>query len=112
MKTIENKKTTVNYSKTIIDSRGFNLIEKEESFDYKTLIIECINAPQQGGYDIKEMALRIKILNILKLSNDLIQLEDAEFEKVKSLAIGHRWGIISQELVDFVKYIEGGGNIS
>jgi len=90
----------------IIDNVTTTIPNGEDKFlDYTTLISLCINQQSEKWYTIDEMKKRIRILDILEKSDKKIELEDADFEKVKELVNTMPWAVIKKDIVTFVEYI-------
>lgn len=87
MKKIENKK----------------VFEKEK---YVDLLDTCNKQLPEGWFSVDEMRKRLKISDILEdKEKKAYEFEDADFDTLKSLVNGMKWGILNKEVLDFVDYI-------
>ena len=81
------------------------------------LLKSTINNPKEGGFNVDEMIKRLRLLEKLdahkeiftieeaNLENSLaitaeLSLEDADYNDLKELLKGMKWGVISQAIVD------------
>lgn len=79
----------------------------EVEFDDKALLSEVINI-SSDGISISEMRERIKLLDKVDNATDTLKLEDAEFEKVKSLLENFKFGVVSKHVLKLCeKFTEG-----
>lgn len=81
----------------------------------------AVNNPEQGGFNVEEMMKRLRLLEKLdehkelfgkqfKENEDLnvtatLELEDSDFEKLKSLFTQVKWQVVSKFIVDLSKEI-------
>lgn len=96
MKTIKNKTTQLKIS------------EKEGFADYRFLLKQVVNAPSQGGYSIEEIKTRLRITDLLEGEGD-IDIEDADFKKLKELFDSYKWAIVHKDVVELSEEIERAG---
>jgi len=77
---------------------------KPVKLSYKAQIIELMRAPSgDKGADIEEIRRSIKILDALDTcKGDVLKLEDADFEFMKSKILHARWPFIDKYIQAFV----------
>ena len=92
MKTIENKVTTMK-------GGADNFIK------YSDLLKTTANQPVKDGFSVDEMDKRLRITRILEKAGETIKLEDSDFNVAKWLVNTQKWGIIHEDISNFVKYI-------
>jgi hypothetical protein len=82
------------------------------------LLKSAINNPTQGGFNVDEMIKRLRLLGEVDKHKDLfdikieefkdevlerkatLELEDADFTKLKELFKEMKWGVVSKTIVD------------
>ena len=82
------------------------------------LLKSAINNPTQGGFNVDEMIKRLRLLGEVDKHKDLfgfqneefkdeflerkstLELEDADFDKLKELFKEMKWGAVSKTIVD------------
>jgi hypothetical protein len=82
------------------------------------LLKSAINNPVQGGFNVDEMIKRLRLLGEVEKHKDLfeinseefkeeflerkatLELEDADFSKLKELFKEMKWGVVSKTIVD------------
>jgi hypothetical protein len=82
------------------------------------LLKSAINNPTQGGFNVDEMIKRLRLLGEIEKHKDLfeinqdnfkddmldrkatLELEDADFTKLKELFKEMKWGVVSKTIVD------------
>ena len=82
------------------------------------LLKSAINNPTQGGFNVDEMTKRLRLLNEVDKRKDLfeitdgkfddamleikatIELEDADFTKLKELFKEMKWGVVSKTIIE------------
>jgi hypothetical protein len=82
---------------------------KGEAFDYKRLIMECLNAKPENGFDFKELKLRLRIeavVNDLEAPGDDMIFEDADYRELKRIVMAMRWGIRDENIFKFISLFE------
>lgn len=57
--------------------------------------------PQRGA-SIEEMRKSIRVLDALENSNGVLELEDADWEHLKTKVTMMQWGVIDRRIVQFV----------
>jgi hypothetical protein len=95
-----------------------NILGKDTFFTTYDLLKMTINSPQEKGFDVNEMIQRLRLLNKLEEHKDVfavkegefkesdlqttavLELEDADFAKLKELFTQMKWGVVSQVIVD------------
>ena len=82
------------------------------------LLKSAINNPTQGGFNVDEMIKRLRLLNEVDKHKELfdikpedfkdemldkkatLELEDADYTKLKELFKEMKWGVVSKTIVD------------
>ncbi len=72
--------------------------EVELPFHDKSLIKEVVNTPVDG-INIAQMRQRISLLDKLEKATDKLELEDADFDAIKSLIEKYQFGIVSRHVL-------------
>jgi hypothetical protein len=88
------------------------------------LLKSAINNPAQGGFNVDEMIKRLRLLGEVEKHKDLfdikaedfkddfldikttLELEDADFAKLKELFKEMKWGVVSKTIVDLSKELD------
>jgi hypothetical protein len=88
------------------------------------LLKSAINNPTQGGFNVDEMIKRLRLLGEVEKHKDLfdikaedfkdelletkatLELEDADFAKLKELFKEMKWGVVSKTIVDLSKELD------
>lgn len=88
------------------------------------LLKSVINNPVQGGFNVDEMIKRLRLLGIVEKHKDLfeiksedfnddllerkatLELEDADFTKLKELFKEMKWGVVSKTIVDLSNQLD------
>ena len=88
------------------------------------LLKSAINNPTQGGFNVDEMIKRLRILGEVEKHKELfdikpedfkdellerkatLELEDADFTKLKELFKEMKWGIVSSTIVELSKQLD------
>lgn len=103
MKTIELKTTT----EKVFTPAG----EQEMQLSTFDLLKASINETPQAGFTVDEMMYRLKVRQLLEETNAKLQtatvpvslqLEDADYSRLKELVKAMKWAFASQFIVDFV----------
>ena len=105
-------------------------ISKEEIQGKKTIFTTydilkiCANKAVEGGFSVDEMKARIRLLNELDKHQGLfkkefpendeaalqvtaeLELEDADYAKLKELAKSTKWGIVSKTIIELIDSFE------
>ena len=86
------------------------------------LLKSAINNPTQGGFNVDEMIKRLRLLAEVEKHNELfdikpedykdemlerkatLELEDADFTKLKELFKEMKWGVVSKTIVDISNF--------
>lgn len=82
---------------------------KGEPFDYRRLITECLNAKPEGGFDFKELKLRLRIeetVNAIEVPGDVMNFEDADYRELRRIVLAMRWGIRDWNILKFISLFE------
>jgi len=95
-----------------------NIGGREIFFTTYDLLKSVINNPAQGGFNVDEMIKRLRILGEVEKHKDLfeinqdnfkddmldrkatLELEDADFTKLKELFKEMKWGVVSKTIID------------
>jgi hypothetical protein len=56
----------------------------------------------QRGVDIDEMRKSIRLLDIIDASNGVLELEDSDWEYLKSKTVAMQWAVIDRNIVKLV----------
>ena len=72
---------------------------------YKNLIETCLNNPPKGGFDLKTMRDRSKVLEKLEKANKELELEDAEYNTLKGCVEAMRWNSMHKDILQFCEDI-------
>lgn len=123
MRAIANKKTEIQQlaGQPITTQQAYQIIRlalagqelpEVQSMMYADLAKLCIDSPPQGGFTVDEMRKRLKIAERLDTANARIELEDAEFDKLRELIGQYRWGLMHPDVIAFVDAIEGAKTVS
>ncbi len=95
MKTLQNKKITIEIASKSIDKT------------YADLLIDCINVVPEGGFKgLEKMERMIKVINVLREEKDEIAIEDADHEILFSAVDRMGWVVLSQPIVEFVRDVK------
>ena len=88
------------------------------------LLKSAINNPAQGGFNVDEMIKRLRLLGEVEKHKDLfeinpedfndellerkatLELEDADFTKLKELFKEMKWGVVSKTIVDLSNQLD------
>ncbi len=64
----------------------------------------CINTPIEGGYNIADLSLRLKLLDkIQSPQDDFIDFEDQEFSGLSNIIKSAKWNILSKKVLEFIQ---------
>jgi len=101
-----------------------NIQGRDTFFTTYDLLKAVINNPQEGGFTVEEMMNRVRLLNKVEefknkffidngtfgdsdlLKEDVLQLEDADFVKLKELFKKMKWGIVSSTIINLHNELE------
>ena len=88
------------------------------------LLKSAINNPTQGGFNVDEMIKRLRLLGEVEKHKDLfdikpedfkdellerkanLELEDADFSKLKELFKEMKWGVVSKTIIDLSNQLD------
>lgn len=88
------------------------------------LLKSAINNPTQGGFNVDEMIKRLRLLGEVEKHKELfdikpedfkdellerkatLELEDADFAKLKELFKEMKWGVVSSTIVELSKQLD------
>ena len=97
---------------------------KSTFFTTYDILKMAINYPEERGFNVEEMAYRLKLLEKIEkykdkffikeneftedklLLEDVLELEDSEFEKLKKLFASLKWTVLSKFVVDLDKELK------
>ena len=82
--------------------------DKQQEVTYQELLLNAVRAVPQGGFSPEEMRARIRLLDVIDKKGPF-KFEDADFAKLKPLINQARWVLLDKQVIDFVDYIESGG---
>jgi len=106
---------------TIVFDTTPHFISLKSSF---SLVKSAINNPTQGGFNVDEMIKRLRILGEVEKHKELfeinpedfkddfldrkatLELEDADFTKLKELFKEMKWGVVSSTIVELSKQLD------
>jgi hypothetical protein len=76
----------------------------EGELEWAEIIRQVIRKPldPQKGVEIDEMRKSIRVLDALAKSNGVLELEDADWEHLKTKTLAMQWGVIDSRIVQFV----------
>jgi hypothetical protein len=101
-----------------------NIQDRDTFFTTYDLLKVAINNPQEGGFTVDEMMKRVRLLNKLEEyqsmfkveegkfddsyleKSDVLELEDADFLKLKELFRQVKWGVVSKTIIDLHNEID------
>ena len=91
-----------------IDNIEFNKIIKEKGLqtDYKSVITMIINSPPREGLSISDMRKRIKILDLLEKSDEILEIEDEYYKLLQGLVKNFKWMQIDKNIIEFCSDFE------
>ena len=93
--------------KTVKEKVLFNSAEIEQEFKTIELIKQAVNFTVPAGFNASDMINRIRILDVLDFTKDeILNLEDADYENLKKYVKETRWGIVSRTILEFIKEFE------
>lgn len=94
-KTIENKSTSL-------------MVDEKNSAKYADLLITLVNQPIKEGITLKQMKYDLALLAKLETakSQDVIEVEQDELDKLKELSASFLWGTRHIDIANFGDYIE------
>jgi len=77
--------------------------EQTGTLRWSEMIRTVVRQPQdkQSGASIDEIRKGIRVLDALDHANGVLELEDADWEHLKTKVIAMRWGVIDPRLVTF-----------
>jgi hypothetical protein len=82
-------------------------LPKEEGFTtFADLAMSVINQAPKEGFDVDEMSIRLKMRAKLEEANGTINLASDEIIKLKELTAVFKWGIMHEDLIDFIKTVK------
>lgn len=84
---------------------------EQKEITYKDFITTCVNQIPKEGMGVVEMKKRIRITDAMESVDDdnKIGLEDADWIVLKQCVNSMSWAMVSKDIVEFVDYIEVGG---
>src|SRR5580765_4847072 len=80
--------------------------------DYAEAIRTVIRQPldQSRGVNIEEMRKGIRILDKLDASKDVLELEDADWDHLKTKVEAMQWGMVDRHLLEFIDAVLTAGD--
>lgn len=75
----------------------------EGDLEWADVIKQVIRRPAdpQKGVEIEEMRKSIRVLDALEKSNGVLELEDADWEHLRSKVQAMQWAVIDSRIVQF-----------
>jgi hypothetical protein len=82
-------------------------LPKEKGFmTFADLAMSVINQAPEGGFDLDEMSIRLKMRSKLEDANGTIKLDAEETVKLQQLTESFKWGIMHEDLLEFCKTVK------
>lgn len=89
------------------DNVDINGVNTEINLKTTELLKICINSPSEGGYNISDLMIRLKLLDLVdkadKKKAKTIEFEDADFNKLSEIVMSTKWNILSKKILEFVQ---------
>ena len=85
---LENKETTIKK-------------DEESNMTYSDLAIAVTNQESPKGFSVTDMKKRFRIIEALESSKKDIELEDEDFNNLKTLVNDMKWGMPHKDIVAF-----------
>ncbi len=80
---------------------------EKEKLSYFDLMKVCAEQAPKEGLKIQQINKRIRIINALEKEKEgKVEMEDADFDELKSLVVNFTWGIVHKDIVNFYNYIQ------
>ena len=81
-------------------------------FSYKDTIKGLLNAFIDKGMTIEDVEKRLKIRGKINSSEDVLTLEDVDYEYLKGLVLEEKWKFADQAIIDFVNEIKNAKQVN
>jgi len=87
--------------------------QEQQDITYKDFITTCVNQIPKDGMGVIEMKKRLRIIDAVESVDDdnKIGLEDEDWVVLKQCVNSMSWAIVSKDIVEFVEYVENGGEL-
>lgn len=95
MKTIPNKKFTI------------SLGDQSQELSYVELCKTAISSTPRDGFGLQDYSQRIKILDVLDNSKDIIELEDADHALLVSSLDNFKPAILDKNIGEWIEAVKG-----
>ena len=78
--------------------------EKSGKFNYSELIRAIIQSPTnpQQGLTVEDVRKAVRVLDALDIAKDKLELEDADYEVLKTKVENFKFGIAHKNIVTFI----------
>lgn len=90
------------------DTEKLNINNTQVETEVKTieLLKVGLNSPVQGGYTILDIAIRVKLLDLIEKAEkenlSELEIEDADFKALAKIIKDTKWSVISRSILNFV----------
>lgn len=83
----------------------------QREIDYIQVLKEVMTRPldSQKGADINEMRSSIRVLDELDKANGTLELEDSDYESLKTKLLAMPWGVIDRRIVTLIDDVVDAG---
>lgn len=81
-------------------------------FSYKDTIKSLLNAYIDKGMTIEDVEKRLKIREQIKKSDEVLTLEDVDYEYLKNLVLEEKWKFADQSVIDFVNEVKNAKKVN
>jgi hypothetical protein len=80
-----------------------------ETFKYSVILEEAIRRPlnPQAGLTIEEMRQSIRVLDALESANGVLELEDADYQHLRSKLDAMQWVRVDRRIIQLVDDVAG-----
>lgn len=77
----------------------------EPAISYRDVLVEVVRRPSnpQAGIGIEEMRNSIRVLDALDASNGTLELEDADYELLKSKLLSMPWSVADRRILTLIE---------
>ena len=84
--------------------------KKEDGlFDYKLIIKNILSVPSnpQVGLTVEDIRKAVRVMDLVDMSKDKLELEDADYDYLKQRVENNKFGIAHKSIVTFIDDILG-----
>lgn len=101
MKTLNNKKLKLKFNilQQEIQNGEINIQKTTKDCSYKDLIRTCADFIPQGGLNVSEQKLRMRIISVLDKKEEAMKFEDSDFTLIHQLVDSMKWNLVSPEII-------------